>query len=112
MKNFIQAIVIIAVAMAVYKSPLPTWLQGLLSDGATPARESSKASRAFEDDDFAFDDDALASGDEAKMLEAFEQGYQPLGDCDASPSARTGCDSHRQRRLDEFRRQWSAYFLR
>jgi hypothetical protein len=112
MKNFIQAIVIIAVAMAVYKSPLPAWLQGVLSDGTTPVPESSKVSRAFEDDDFAFDDDALASGDETQMLEAFEQGYQPPGDCDSSPSAKTRCDSHRQRRLDEFRRQWSAYYQR
>lgn len=112
MKNFIQAIIIIAVAMAVYKSPLPAWLQGLLSDDATAAPESRNTSTALSDDNFTFDDDALASGDEAQMLEAFEQGYQPPGDCDTSPSAKSRCDSHRQRRLDEFRRQWSSYYQR
>lgn len=112
MKNFIQAIIIIAVAMAVYKSPIPAWLQGLLSDEAIATLDSRKTATAFEEGDVVSDDDATASGDEAQMLEAFEQGYQRPGDCDTSPSAKSRCDSHRQRRLDEFRRQWSAYYLR
>ena len=112
MKNFVQAIIIIAVAMAVYKSPVPTWLQGLLSDDATAFPESRNKSAASSDDNSTFDDNTLASGEEAQMLEAFEQGYQPPNDCDTIPSAKARCDSHRQRRLEEFRRQWSSYYQR
>ena len=112
MKNFIQAIVIIAVAMAVYNSRIPAWLQDQWSEDAASASHAGNTSTALTDNDGTVHDDALDSMDEAQMLEAFEQGYQPPGDCDMGQSATARCELHRQRRLEEFRRQWSAYYLR
>lgn len=114
MKNFLQAIVILAIGFFMLKGPGAGWLD-TFSDAPREETRSS-AWESGTDDDFVSprqDAAALSLSDEADMLAEFEQYYSPPTDCGSrSPTQQSQCDSHRQRTLDAFRSQWQTYNIR
>ena len=121
MKNFIKAVVILVVMVALIKGPGPQWYQHLRnafagSSDQTPVVPRTAKAFAFDHTDSTNSDDEITGrfgSDDAQMLAAFEDSYQSAAGCDeAEGSLRTQCDNHRQRTLDAFRSQWQNYYRR
>ena len=124
MRGFIKAVVILAVMAALVKGPGPEWyrhLRNMFAGGSDQTSVVPRTAKAF-----AFDhndstnstesDDEItrrSGSDDAQMLAAFEDSYQPAAGCDeVEGSRRAQCENHRQRTLDAFRSQWQNYYQR
>jgi hypothetical protein len=116
MKNFIKAVVIMAIFIALVKGPGPQWYQHLRKAFTGDSDQASVVPRRTKAFDYSDGDDESTGGsgsDDAQMLAAFEDNYQPAAGCDeAEGSFRTQCENHRQRTLDAFRSQWQNYYRR
>lgn len=109
MKNFLQALAIIAIGYALYKSG---WIEGF--GAAEQLTEEAGDTKTFEGSYYEPESEpeqssTLSRVDEEAMLAEFDSNYKPPHDCVGDPDA-DHCVAHRKDSLDRFRPMWKSYF--
>jgi hypothetical protein len=109
MKNFLQAMAILAVAYGLYQSG---WIEGF--GPRYPAFEREPGDSQETREDYQFEpaaNQALSRTDEEALLADFETSYAPPNDCLGEPRT-DRCRAHREDTFNSFRSMWEKYYDR